>query len=544
MPHFRQVDVFGGYTSAAGANILNSPALPTRFQDCAMICEPTMKVVALMKITADGAGYKASDQFNLYASSDEWNSPVHAEVGPDGAVWIADFQNFIIQHNPTPNPDRGGYEAKTGIGGAHENELRDHARGRIYRVWGKDMALAEPTPSLAGPTLWSRLTAQRLAVQNKTETTADNLHGLWARQANGKLTPDEHRTALLAKDPVMRRNAIRALGTDKAAQDLYFGSGVFADADLITRLAALVKLSEFSTTPEIKTLISKLLSDSTNNKDEWLAQAMQLLVKKHAVQAYKEGPNLLTNASFEETKDGLPIGWSRRDYGGSSKREGNSGAEWKVITTNPHSGKQALRCITRADADTSLYQDVALKPNTTYKLSAWVRAHALRGKISLNDHIGRAETTKHTARESDWNEVEVVFRNSDRPKASINVLHVAKGDGFFDDVKLCEVTPIDGTDDAPLLGNAKTGEQLFWNHPVAACKNCHILKGQGSAVGPALDGIATRKDETYLTEALMNPNAKLAEGFEKLGISPMPPMGLILKPQEVADVKAFILSLK
>mgnify|MGYP000647356075 CR=1 FL=1 len=37
---------------------------------------------------------------------------------------------------------------------------------------------------------------------------------------------------------------------------------------------------------------------------------------------------------------------------------------------------------------------------------------------------------------------------------------------------------------------------------------------------------------------------KLAKGFEKLGISPMPPMGLILKPQEVADVKAFILSLK
>ena len=79
---------------------------------------------------------------------------------------------------------------------------------------------------------------------------------------------------------------------------------------------------------------------------------------------------------------------------------------------------------------------------------------------------------------------------------------------------------------------------------MAACKNCHILKGQGSAVGPALDGIASRKDENYINEALMQPNARLAEGFEKLGVSPMPPMGLILKPQEVADVRAFILSLK
>ena len=39
-------------------------------------------------------------------------------VGPDGAIWFADFQNFIIQHNPTHSVARGGYEAKTGAGGA------------------------------------------------------------------------------------------------------------------------------------------------------------------------------------------------------------------------------------------------------------------------------------------------------------------------------------------------------------------------------------------------------------------------------------------
>ncbi|MNC98578.1 hypothetical protein D3C83_165890 [compost metagenome] len=71
-----------------------------------------------------------------------------------------------------------------------------------------------------------------------------------------------------------------------------------------------------------------------------------------------------------------------------------------------------------------------------------------------------------------------------------------------------------------------------------------MLKGQGSTVGPALDGIAGRRDEAYLVQALLEPSAKLAEGFEKLGVSPMPPLGLILKPQEVADVKAFLLSLK
>jgi mono/diheme cytochrome c family protein len=199
--------------------------------------------------------------------------------------------------------------------------------------------------------------------------------------------------------------------------------------------------------------------------------------------------------------------------------------------------------ITREDADTSFFADVPLKPNTDYKLSAWIKTHAFKGKASLNDHIGRAETGKLT-RNQDWTEVEVTFNSKDRPKASINLLHVGKGDTYYDDVKLTEIILESEEDAATLAGDAKRGENIFWNHPIAACKNCHVLKNQGSAVGPPLDGIATRKDEAYILESLMNPNAKLAEGFEKLGISPMPPMNLILKPQEFADVKAFILSLK
>ena len=38
---------------------------------------------------------------DLVASEDEWFSPVYAETGPDGAVWVADWYNFIIQHNPS-----------------------------------------------------------------------------------------------------------------------------------------------------------------------------------------------------------------------------------------------------------------------------------------------------------------------------------------------------------------------------------------------------------------------------------------------------------
>ena len=133
-PNFRQVDVFGGYTAAAGSSFIESANLPPRLQGKAMVCEPTMKIVSLMDVQPDGAGYVAKDAFNLVASTDEWMSPVCAEVGPDGAVWVADWENFIIQHNPTPSVERGGFKGTTGAGGAHENPLRDHERGRIYRV--------------------------------------------------------------------------------------------------------------------------------------------------------------------------------------------------------------------------------------------------------------------------------------------------------------------------------------------------------------------------------------------------------------------------
>lgn len=536
-PNFRQVDVFGGYTAAAGSNFIYSNALPKRFQGMAMVCEPTMKIVALMDVQPDGAGYKALDAFNIYASSDEWNSPVHAEVGPDGAVWVADFQNFIIQHNPTPSKERGGFVATTGVGGAHENDLRDHSRGRIYRIVAKGAAKDTNT-------LYNRLSKQwRLASDTSDLSELSDIHALWVKQARGTLDAKTHQAALISKDAKLRRNAIRALGSDKAAQDLFFGSGVISDPDLNTRLAAFVKLSDFPTTPEIQTLVKKLAADPVVKSDEWLAEAAKMLGKKHKALNYKEGPNLLPNPGFEE-----PIGttWTRRDYGGESKKKGNDGAQWGFVTDPKmvHSGKRAMRSITRDDADTSHFADVPLKPNTEYRLSAWIKTHAFRGKASLNDHIGRAETSPKISRNQNWTEVEVIFNSKDRKKASINLLHVGKGDIYFDDVKLCELVLENEDDASKLVGDIQRGEKIFWEHPVAACKNCHILKGQGSAVGPTLDGIASRKDEAYILESLVNPNAKLAEDYTATPISPMPPMNLILKPQEFADVKAFILSLK
>ncbi len=567
-PNFRQVDVMGGYTAAAGSSFIESDNLPPRLQGMAMVCEPTMKTVSLMDVKAAGAGAVAGDGFNLLASSDEWMSPVFAEVGPDGAVWVADWQNFIIQHNPTPSEDRGGYKAETGVGGAHKNDLRDHSRGRIYRVtWNKaaqpnqpvQLNAKDPASLVAGlssSVQERRLTAQRLLVEGKHTSTAEALkklvmandssvaalHALWSLQGLGLLDDATFTAALYAKDARLRRNAVRALGNDPTSIARYFGSGVVNDPDLTTRLAAFVKLAEFPATPEIKTLVKQLALNAEVKSDEWLKDASRLLLKKHQAEASTEGPNLLPNPSFETTgSDGLPEGWKRRDY---QNIPANQSAKWSTVSLAgwTHSGSKSVRCITDGPADTSLYADVELKPNTEYRLSAWIKTNNLRGKVSLNDHVNRHETEKVT-RNADWTQVEVTYNSGSATKASINLLHVARGDSHFDDVKFCELIP-EAESDTAVAGDAKRGSDIFWKHPVAGCVNCHMLGGKGSAVGPPLDGLATRKDAAYITESLIEPNAKLSETYTATPVSPMPPMGLILKPQELEDVKAFLMTLK
>jgi hypothetical protein len=46
-----------------------------------------------------------------------------------------------------------------------------------------------------------------------------------------------------------------------------------------------------------------------------------------------------------------------------------------------------------------------------------------------------------------------------------------------------------------------------------------------------LDTIATRKQEDYILQSLVDPGATIAEGFQGK-VSPMPPMGALLKPQD------------
>ena len=60
-------------------------------------------------------------------------------------------------------------------------------------------------------------------------------------------------------------------------------------------------------------------------------------------------------------------------------------------------------------------------------------------------------------------------------------------------------------------GDAKLGERLFQRQ---GCVACHTVEPGQTPRGPSLLGIAERYKRVELTESILKPSAKLAQGFE------------------------------
>ncbi|MEC5125311.1 PVC-type heme-binding CxxCH protein [Verrucomicrobiales bacterium BCK34] len=572
-PNIRQVDVFGGYTAGAGHALATSANFPPSFRNrAAFIAGPTGNLLGRFDLKKKEHHYTATNAYPFLASADEWFSPVAAEVGPDGNLWIADWYNFIIQHNPTPSAERGGYEGVKGKGNAHENPNRDRQHGRIYRaIW--DGAQLSTITSLEGADsdrlvaalghdnqFW-RMAAQRLLVTGKItaaatklralvngESTITAIHALWTLEGLGELDRASHQLALLSKDPDIQRNAIRALGSDSTAQQLFFDTAAVTSDDLSIRLAAFIKLAGFPKNETVALAVGQLLKDRQNRSDEILSTALKAAAQNQGINGPATyGPNLLSNTSFEKITgpERLPVGWTVRTYQGSARHL----VDFKEAKT----GNRSLKIYTREGADTSMFTKVKVSPKTDYRLSGWVKTSGIAGArgAQLNVHEiqnPRPARTRGLRKRNDWTLLEVEFNTGDRNEITINCLYggwgTSTGTAWFDDIALQEISyPETGDSGAKLSGDPDRGLTLFNNHQVAACIRCHKVAGKGEGIiGPALDGIATRKSYEYIYESLVDPGARLAEGFPAQ-VSPMPPMGVLLKPQELADVMAYLMTL-
>ena len=469
-PNVRQVDAFNAYTAGCGHAFATSSGFPKAWRNRrAFVCGPTGHLLGMYDVRRKGSGFEAVNAFSLVASADEWFSPIVAEVGPDGNLWIADWYNFIIQHNPTPNPNRGGYAAKTGRGNAHVNPNRDRKHGRIYRLVyeaneAEPFTLAEASwkkliGALGHDNMFWRLTAQRLLVDGKFmeavpslkkllgDPAPVSLHALWALHGLQALDKQSHAQCLNSKDSALRRNAVRALPNDLKGQQLLHDGATLADKDLLVRLASFVKLASFPRDGSTKDLASLLMRVQENAKDEWLRIPLQALGAEEAdLLGYDPGPNLLANPSFESNDGRLPKDWKVRTYSGSGKM-GHAIEKKKGFV---RSGKSSLRISSDGGHDTSAYATVELKSGVRYSLSAWIKTEDVEGGgmgALLNVHeLQQKAMTKGIRGTNEWRKVETVFVNPSSRRVTVNCLFGgwgrSKGTAWYDDLSLNEMKPL------------------------------------------------------------------------------------------------------
>jgi len=164
-----------GSSAIAGIAHYWAPQFPGEFRDNLFNGNPVTRRVNRTRLDWRGSSPTAVRQPDFLSSDDPAFRPVQVKLGPDGALWVADFYNPIIGHYEVPLT----------------HPARDHAHGRIWRVvWrGLDGTVAAPgLPDLAA--LRTLELAKRIADPNtvvRSLATAELLARLDAAAAGPAL---------------------------------------------------------------------------------------------------------------------------------------------------------------------------------------------------------------------------------------------------------------------------------------------------------------------------------------------------------------------
>jgi glucose/arabinose dehydrogenase/plastocyanin len=110
----------------AGLDILSSRHFPDSLQGYMLMSNVIgFQGIKGYQIKEEGSGYKGYEALNLVQSSDLNFRPIDLKIGPDGALYTADWYNPLIGHMQHSIRDPG----------------RDAAHGRLYRITHKDRPL-------------------------------------------------------------------------------------------------------------------------------------------------------------------------------------------------------------------------------------------------------------------------------------------------------------------------------------------------------------------------------------------------------------------
>jgi len=117
----------GSYPKFASLELVHSPAFPADWQGSAITCDFRAHRVVRFGMEDAASTFLTKEMPDLLRSTNGTFRPIGLPFGPDGALYIADWSNPIIQHGEVDFRD----------------PRRDKEHGRIWRVTGKGRPLAK-----------------------------------------------------------------------------------------------------------------------------------------------------------------------------------------------------------------------------------------------------------------------------------------------------------------------------------------------------------------------------------------------------------------
>ena len=210
-----------GSPKYCGLEVVSGRHLPDDWQQNLITNDFRGHRVCRYTVQEDGAGYVTKEQKEVIRSTHPAFRPIDVKMGPDGAIYIADWYNPIIQHGEVDFRD----------------ERRDKTHGRIWRVTAKGRPLVAK-PKIVGATVeellellkapedWTRWHAKRELKERggnevlpklkewlpKQSENAANMEALWVRQTLDAVEMEHLTSALRSTSPDVRASACRVAG--------------------------------------------------------------------------------------------------------------------------------------------------------------------------------------------------------------------------------------------------------------------------------------------------------------------------------------------
>ncbi|MBI5775718.1 MAG: HEAT repeat domain-containing protein [Verrucomicrobia bacterium] len=289
----------GSYPKFSGIEIIRSAHFPDDWQGDVVTCDFRAHRVVRFKMSDQGSAYVTKEMPDLLRTTDATFRPIDVKLGPDGALYIADWSNPIIQHGEVDFRD----------------PRRDKEHGRIWRVTAKGKPLvkkvdfaklnnAELLDKLVSPNSFDAQQAKRILVERGADKVLKDLaawtkkqtdekallNALWMHESLNQPQPALLNQLLAAKDARVLAAAIRMVNysTTRATSDLNSLIKLVADENPRVRLEAVRALGKIKSVEAASAALTVL----NKPMDPFLDYALWLTINELAepwIAALKSG---------------------------------------------------------------------------------------------------------------------------------------------------------------------------------------------------------------------------------------------------------------